>query len=293
MLPAGGQQTRHNVRALDGGFVEPTDDRKGVGLSPNGLDWESVALPFDGYVNEVMSVGDDAVVFVADETGRVSMYQLDVPTLAWSVVEIEGLPDAFYTDLVVDGAASLRESEVATSGSVFGWRTTAEYEGYAMELVVQRGDASETVSYTLTDVASGEVVLTESIAMEQLGNGGGFEHAVESYDVEGEEGMYFYDPESGDLLVGIPFEESTQTAITADGNEVEMPEITAEPVRNPAWLLASDGEKWLLAELPNPPVEVDADGDVIAMAGVGSVVVNNGIVLATAYDGSVLRADLN
>lgn len=270
---------------VDNGFVAAGDD--GVRLSSDGLTWTDVEVPVEGWVDGLMSLGDSVIVFVMGNDGTTSQHQLDLATTTWSTIDIDGLPDNVGVDRSARGAVTLYENEGYSTGSTTSVGT-AEVDGYQIELRSAWSFNSGEFAYTVTDIATGEVVSTETTT--DVTDGPAFEFAEESYEVRGEEGITFLDPATGELLVEVRFSQMEYVELDADGEPIPEPAFDSNPGIPARWLLATDGESWIVDQISEAS-SADTE-EAYFEAEIGDVAVNNGIVLISKYDGTFIRYDI-
>lgn len=280
------------IAAFDGGFVEFFD---GISISTGGVEWTPVTLPVDGFVESVLPVGGAVIVFLRDEAGEASQFRLDPETATWSPIEIPGLPDGSSVQAIGDGVARIEvydESQNPYSNlDVGGSRSSAEVDGYLFELDVLygsgsgRGGGGETISYAVTDTATGEIVVTESAALSEYGDEGEdpFEFLDEGAD--GTDSVVVFDPDTGDELAVLDFERADTLFLGADGEPLaDQPteeEMSYDPGQPESWILATDGESWI--------VEQVADGGDEYTGWWGDAVVQNGVLLVARESGDFIR----
>ena len=288
--PAAGEPGWYRTAAIDGGFVTAAEN--GVLFSADGLSWSTIDLPVEGFIDGLIPLDNGVVAFVNGSDGTMSSYQLDVSTMSWTTIAIEGLPDHFSVDRSVRGAATLYENDFGDFGA--GPTTsvgTIEVDGFRVELTTTFSFDSGESTYTVTDIATGEVVSTES-SPDVMSDENPFEFAEESYEIAGEEGITFLDPATGDQLVQVPFSEMTFVQLDADGQPMEEPDFAEAESSIPSrWMLATDGSSWIVEQLSEAS-SADTQEDAFD-AEIGDIAVNNGTVLIAKFDGTFLRYDLD
>lgn len=286
---AGESDWYRTTTAVDAGFV--TAARDGVLFSADGITWSSVDAPVEGYIDNLVPVGDEVVAFVTGVDGTTSQHQLDISTMTWTTIVIDGLPESFGVERSVNGAATLYENDSAGFGA--GPTTsvgTAEVNGFLVELRRTFFYDSGGATYTVTDIASGEVVSTES-SDDVVSEESPFEFAEESYDVAGEEGITFFDPATGEQMVKVPFEAMDYVVLDADGQPIpEQNFPDSEPSIPSRWMLATNGSSWIVEQLSEAS---SADTEEAYFGSeIGDVAVNGDTVLISKFDGTFLRYDL-
>lgn len=259
-----------------------------VSVSANGVDWVDYDVELSGYVNGVIAAGDQIAVLGQDGSDFV-IVGIDPVAGTMAPIELDGLPENASIGYASDGVAVLFDDGEGSDFEFmepFETRFTGEVDGYRVELVasVDPEGASE-ATYTVTDVATGDVVSTESMDITDEPEFE-FEFAEEVYDIDGfEEGIRLLDPATGELLVEISFADMTQEMIGADGTVIDLgaseefaeeSEAEFEEFTPDSWLLATDGSSWILDEMPGND-------------GVSSGIVNNGVLVVATYDGSLQR----
>lgn len=285
-------QTLDETNEYHGQVVTITDgiarsDRDGqVSISTDGLTWQQFDGPISGYTEALIPYGDSLVAAGTDGQDR-AMYVLDRAAGTWSPLTIEGLPESFSMSSRGNGVVTLYEFD---EGFENGGRSTqsssvqvAEVDGFRFELTVDFNETAAAGTYTLTNIETGEVVVTETA--EALYEEDSFEFAREADDVNGtEDGLRLLDPQTGDELVAIPFSAMDYTTLDADGNEIVFDPLD-EPMQPSEWLLATDGTNWVVDQISEGGSFDDEQGPV----GFGDAVVANGVVLVAMYDGTFVR----
>ena len=200
---------------------------------------------------------------------------------------IEGLPENFSASTRGSGIVTLYEYDGFENGgrlTAVGSRSSGEVDGYRLELNVTFDNSSATGTYTLTRLETGEVVSTETT--DALYESVNFEFASEDYDIDGGEGGFrFFDPETGEELVSIPFSVMENITIGADGEEIVF-DPNEEPMQLAEWLLATDGTNWVIDQIN------EGGSTEEGLVGFGDAVVANGFVLVSMYDGTFVRYEL-
>jgi|GEM_PF-5459462 len=291
-----------------GDLIVSNSWESGVFASTDGTTWTEFGQPDDGFIEGIMPAGDELVVFTSSPGGESEPYQLDLTTGAWTLLDIAGLPEQFsLSNRSSNGVATLFEYDESFGNfgpQPGGTQLSVETDGYLFELTVRFTAESITGSYTLTEMATGEVASTETLELGPSGHGDeDFEFAEEVYDINGtDEGFRVFDPETGEQLVEVPFSDADWQELDADGNVIEdessdeeIPVATApeadgefaesEYVEPRQWVLATDGTNWLVEQI--------TDGGTAEFApGFGDGVVANGVVLLASHDGMFIRYEL-
>ncbi|MEP6298693.1 MAG: hypothetical protein ABJ382_15320 [Ilumatobacter sp.] len=284
------------LMAIDDGFVAFGED---LALSSDGVAWSPVALPVDGFVDWVIDTDDGLLVSVSSFEGTSLRYRFDPASSEFTPVDLDGVPFGTYPEQRDRGAVVLTDTgdggddAIGSGGSL----AVAEVDGYRFELDYRvdttstaGGEPIGSVTYTLTAVASGAVVSTETL--DSAGDGE-FEFAKEEYDVGPgeEEGFRLLDPATGEDLVEVPYSMMTFTSLDADGNPIED-SATAAPaeydVTIARWLVAAVGDALIVEQLsvdrPEP-----VDGEFVDENYISSVVTGTDAVLLAYSDGSIVR----
>jgi hypothetical protein len=277
---------REQPVTIAGGLARSDQDGQ-VSISSDGETWEQFDAPFDGYAEALLAYGDSVVAFGVDGDERV-ITALDRSTGDWSPLTIEGLPENFSANTRGNGIATLYEFEdgFENGGRLqpTGSRSSGEADGYRFELNVTFDISSATGTYTLTRLETGEVVSTETT--DALSDSENFEFASEVFDIDGGEGGFrFFDPETGEELVSIPFSVLENITIGADGEEIvhDQNEDALQPAE---WLLATDGTNWVIDQIN------EGGNPEEGLVGFGDAVVANGFLLVSVYDGTLVRYEL-
>jgi hypothetical protein len=261
--------------AIDGGFVIPVAD--GIEFSTDGVTWSAAALPEGNRVEALLPAGDTVVAFTALGTEALA-YELDTATLAWSVLDIPGLPEGLSPSIVSNGAIALYSSG-SSIGEFASTRFSADVEGYRLELLTNLTGDSRGFSYTITEVSTGRIVSTES--SDDLSQ----EDPFEFLEVGETDEIVALDPESKTELFVVPSDAITIEYIGPDGEVVgtedaERPTTVGDSAE---WIIATDGTTWLVEQGPAESAE---------SGGVGGIAFANGVVLAAHYDGTFTRYEL-
>lgn len=257
------------IERFGDGFVEFGDRLRS---SPNGIDWTDVALPVDGSVSWVLDTAGGLLVSTDTRNGS-EHHLLDPQTMTWTPVELPGVPSGAQIESPPGGDAILLadygEPDFVQPATI---RVSAESDGYALTFVLDVS-SSETgeVSYEVRDVASGDVIVSESAdgfedpdAFEYLG---GFETGEFVVD----------DPDTGELLVSFAESEIAQESLDENGDVLAEPDVEA---------LESTAVHWVVAAMPDGLLveEVSADAEWLSGAAV-----QGDTVLVALGDGSFVR----
>jgi len=226
--------------------------------STNGIDWTPIAAPDDGLVNGIVETSRGAALLVGDELGRSTIYEGDLEAGDWSLIEVPGLPDNVGGQSWGRSVFLFQDfGESDTFGpdpslDAVGTIQRAEVDGYRYELVVTHTADEYGASYTVTDIESGEVVVTES-ADGLSDEDDSFEFVQDGF---GSDQLRILDPATGDVVVDIPFDAMTQELINADGTTVDVTEPRAadavpdtEFAEPNHWVLANLDAGWVVEEL--------------------------------------------
>lgn len=285
------------LMATDDGFVAFGQD---LALSFDGLTWSPVTLPVEGYADWVIDTDDGLLVSVSPFDGTALRYRFDPASSEFTAIDLGDVPAGAYPEQRDRGAVVLADygnggDDTFGSG---GSLAVAEVDGYRLELDyrIDATPAAEdepvgSVTYTLTDIASGAVVSTETL---DAAGDGEFEFAKEEYDVgPGEdEGFRLLDPATGEELVQVPYTAMTFTSLDADGNPIEGSETTVpgeDDYSSPdQWLVAALGDTLIVEQLTVEQPE-QLDGDFAEVNYLSSVVTGSDAVLLAYSDGSIVR----
>ncbi len=231
--------------ALDSGFVAVGSDLR---LSDDGVRWSPVQLPNGGNVDWLIETDAGLVVSGNSETGEPFRLLFDPASSEFSPIDLGDAPASGWGQVRGRHAVVVEDygEEQGDPFGSFGSSASVERDGYLLEVATRFSGEVNSVSYVLTDVATGEVVSTEAFDPTEDGQME-FEYVKEVYDVPGElEGFRVFDPESGDVLLEVPFSSFDWVQLDADGepipeSEYRIPseESYVEPTQ---WLIASVGE---------------------------------------------------
>ncbi len=258
-------------------FVElgPTPRR-----STNGIDWVPIELPGEGYVDAMVETADGVAVRGTDDRGAQTVYVGDLATGGWTAIDTAELPANGTAESWGPNAFLVASYGDDDSGSLGGRppdfvssRQSAEVDGYRYELEVTQTINEYSVTYSLTDLGTGEVVVTESadgLSTEE----DPFEYVQDGF---GTSELTILDPVSGEPLVSIPYELMTQEFIAADGTVIDTDDAVStstapEPSAATYWVLASIGDGWIVQQVSDGtdesrwPAGVAVAGDVVVVA---------------------------
>ena len=277
-----------SIVSVDSGFVAPVES--GVGYSQDGVTWTTVELPGGALPGSLVPVGDSVLTFVQSfdgpGAGSTEPFRLDVSTLTWTPVEVPGLPEGAWLSAAGDGVATVIVDAAGASLAVdlVTTRMSVEVDGYRFESEFAFEAGAESISYVVTEVATGRIVSSESAT--DVDSDDPFEFAKESED---DSGIVLLDPESGDELFVAEFDDILFEYFDADGDVVDV-EVGEESVRSPdEWILATDGVTWLVEQIEREESPV---GDDEGFIGVNDIALVDGIVLVSQSDGSFIRYEL-
>jgi hypothetical protein len=265
--------------AIDGGFVVRLDGK--LAFSIDGSAWSAADTPGGDNRYPLLPLGSTVVAFTNNGDER-RQYQLDTATMTWSALEISGFTNAFFVDKVGHGAVVLDEAgDEPNLGGVTTVRMTNEANGFRLELSAGVAEQSD-VSYTVIEVATGRVVSSETI----VGSSG--DSRFEFLKANEDNGLGVLDPESGNELFVVPFNEISFERLGPDGEVIADDDAgsSTDTETIGQWIIATDGTTWLLEHAITEPVEQDRDG-------FSDVVSSNGVVLAVKYDGTFVRYELS
>jgi len=235
--------------ATAAGFLDLSED---FTYSPDGITWSAVAPPQPNlWVEAAAPLDGDVMAFTRNAADEVAVYRVDPTGETWTMLDVpEGVDGHANSWSPSSSPAFLLGTYNAGLGPE---GVVVQYEGF--ELTMTYGADR---SYQLVDVATGEVVLEESIdlAVTQEPPDGPFENVADDMI-----GLTFTDPDTGGVIVSIPH--------SVIGAAFDVPDGGADEVPGPDWwvLATHDGEVWLLADVD------EGDGD---EPGMPSLVATNG-----------------
>ena len=217
--------------------------------SANGIDWVPIELPTEGYVDSIIETGDGVALRMTNGRGAQATYVGDLAVGEWTAIDSPDIPEDALSEQVGSGAFLLASYGEERSDPFFdsiGSRQSAEVDGYRYELEITHGTEEYSVAYTLTDMATGEVIVSET-ADGLSGAEDPFEFVAQ--DNFGGNEITILDPETGEPLVAIPFDAMTQEVINADGTVTDVSEPAveySEPSAPQYWVMASVGDGWIV-----------------------------------------------
>ena len=270
--PFGGSPANAGGVGSQGGGIVALPDRfvrtvPTLEISPDGVEWTAVDVPWErSYIASVLAVDGGVVVFTQDNAGDSRIYRSDPSFGNWTPIDIPGAPDWMSPVFGLGGSSPVLIVDTfrpeTTSQDV-----VVEYDGF----VFTTGNGVTTLWYDLVDVATGDVVASESVDLATLQDGfdedGPYEHLTLHTDGSG---LTIDDPESGAVLLSIPQDVLDRAYEEAYGGD------TAEEYQPALWLLAAVGpDRWLVDELD----------DGLESSGPSRAAINGDIVLVAAPDG--------
>lgn len=269
-----------NVVALDDGFAAFGTDLR---LSPDGLEWSTVELPDGGGVEWVIETDAGLIASGFDDEGTRFEVLFDTATSTFVPIELGDVPDQVGAEQRGRYHVTLTDygdDQVDPFGP-FGSSAVVEANGYRFELEVRFGGEVESVSYVLTELETGDVVSTESLDPTE---GAEFEFAKEEYDIPDQlEGFRVFDPETGEELMAVPFEDFTYVQLDRDGEPIAGSEfdafVEAVPSERTSWLVAAIGDSLMIEQIEGSSGETY----------LSSVAVQGDIALIARSDGSMTR----
>lgn len=264
-----GDESLQGVERFSDGFVQFGDR---IRVSSDGVDWTDLALPVDGWASWVLDTPDGLLVSTEGPNGS-AFHLLDPDTMTWTPVELPSIPSGAQI-ASPPGAEVILLADYGEAGYVqpATIRLTAEAEGYALTVVVDPSpEGTSAASYELLDVASGQVVVTESVD-----ESAGPEDFTSLRD-PGNGGFAIDDPDTGEVLV--EFDPSTieYQSLDENGDLIPEPDGGAFESVPTFWVVASLADQLLVEQ-------VEADTGWLS----GAAVQGN-IVLVTLDDGSFVR----
>ncbi|WP_040493800.1 hypothetical protein [Ilumatobacter nonamiensis] len=253
-VATGDSQGWLDVRAVGDVFVRLGPDPQ---WSIDGVEWTPVEGLDDGIVEAAIETSTGVAVRTSQRDGTQSTYVgEDLMSGEWTPLSLPELPDGLSSEVFGSGAFLLsdygEEAYQDPYADAIGSVQTAEVDGYEYRHESLHGTAADgsdwVETYTLTDIATGEVVATET--GDPSSPDGPFEYL--DYQADFGNGLRILDPESGDALVTMSYDELTHQIIDADGTlvdpaEFEPPDPTAQMMMSPEyWILASVPDGWLV-----------------------------------------------
>lgn len=226
--------------------------------SSDGATWEpasaaplgeiSTLAPIDGgWLAQVWRMSGTAIVVSTDDGAT------------WQTAVTEGLPDSDQLQLEVHTQASAASNGLATVAFAHNLppfatdspAVTYEHDGF--EVTVQDGQFESSI--TIVELTTGDVVLDETYspptneeirALEEAGDTEALDALRDTgppWRSHGETTSDFVDPETGDLIVSVPWEVE---AAAFEGAYRDLDNTFEDPGPPDMWLLATqDGSEWL------------------------------------------------
>jgi len=251
--------------------------------SANGVDWTPITVPAGGFVDGIIETSDGIAIRMTDNQGAQTVYLGDLESGEWTPIDVPGLPENGNVDSWAPNVFVLSQyddgEDAPPPGSV-GTRRSVEVDGYRYEFEATHTDDEYSVTYTLTDIATGEIVVTES-AEGLSGAEEPFEFVEDGF---GGNQVTIVDPATGEPLVSIPYDGMTQELLYADGTTFDVSERFNTPPTDPQapthWVMASVDGGWIVEQI--------SDGTDDSRWPGGAAVVDD-VVLVAWSDGTFSR----
>lgn len=238
--------------ATSAGFVQWGE---GIRFSPDGRVWTERALPDpDAYVGGAFAFDDGVIVLATGTDGTLDLYRLDATGDAAELLEVPGLPAAGSGGFSGPGSSGSAIVIDAAVQAVPVEPLIVDVDGFRLTIRQPSG------IFELSDVSTGEVIVTENVGRFEPGDESSFEFGIDGVTVS--------DPETGDVIVVIPSDvlNAAQEELYGgfDGAEYS-PDL---------WLLASvDGERFVVDDLDDSG---GLEGPLVAVANDERVLVQIG-----------------
>ncbi|MGA9278579.1 hypothetical protein [Ilumatobacter sp.] len=275
-----------DVAAIGDVFVEFGPEAR---QSPDGIEWSPIDLPDAEFVDAIIETPDGVVVRTTDGRGAPMLYAGDLDAGGWSTVAVPELPDGAQPQGLSQSAFLFADYGEGSSDDPYvdsvGSTESAEVDGYRYELESTSSGDKFSATYQLTEIATGNVVVTET------SDGGGAGEPFEYLDYQSDfgDGFRILDPATGEPIVTISYDDVTRQIIAADGSvidmaEMEMPEPFEGEMRPEFWVLAFVDDGWMLQQVSsgeNSAENVDEYPSSVAVA--------DDVALVAWSDGKVTR----
>lgn len=242
--------------ATSAGFLQFTDR---TWFSPDGFSWTPSDLPDpDGHVITAFVSGDGVIALSTGSAGSTDVFRLDATGANSELLDVTGLPSVsqfgFYSQAAPGSAMVFDGGQPPTQSPLI-----VEVDGYRL--------SSENAIFELTDLATGEVIVSEDFSRRGPDDNSNFDFGLD--------GITVTDPASGDVLVVVANDVLEQAEQNLFGGSSEV-QYTPD-----LWLIGSaDGERFVVVDLDDG----DGFGGPIVVATNG----NRALVLTgdrwTAYD---------
>lgn len=253
------------VYALQDGFVEFGGT---VRFSADGIDWTELESPFQSYVSWAVETDDGFLVTAVDDLGRTAAFAHDLDEGTWTEVDLGDIPSQSSSENGSRGVALISDYGDPFGDLVAVHVTSGEADGYRFEQRSRSGD-DPTVSYTVTEIATGEVVSSETLDGDDE-FGSRFEFVEQTDGEDDVAGFRLIDPASGDVLVVIPYDEMTWSQLDENGAEISDEQLSgAFPQEDPAtWVVAAVGDDLVVQQLDDGaamryPIGAARNGDIV------------------------------
>ena len=227
--------------ATPAGFVQWGD---GIRFSPDGRVWTERALPDpDAYAGGAFAFDDGVIVLATGADGTIDLYRLDATGDAAELLEVPGLPAAGSGGFSGPGSSGSAIVIDAAVQAVPMEPLIVEVDGYRLTIRQPSG------IFELSDAATGEVIVTESLGQFGAEDESSFEFGIDGVTVS--------DPGTGDVIVVIPSE------VLNAAQEELYGGFEGADYSPDLWLLASvDGERFVVDDLDDAGLE----GPLVAVA---------------------------
>ena len=251
--------------------------------STDGITWEPLAGSLLGDVNMLAPIDGGFLAQVWRQSGPAIVTTTDGGA-TWQTVDAAGLPDQEQMSLHVRNSSA--SPGVATVAFIHDQPMMFEpppvtYEHDGHQITIHSGQRGATV--VIVDLATGLTVLDathelptdeEIRALEEAGDVEALEALFEQeppWARYGDEATEYLDPQTGQLIVSVPFEVQSDAFDDAYRELDQSAEMTGPPQM---WLLAtSDGQDWLSVQLAE---DAFVFGSGVAAVNGDVVVVNQG-----------------
>lgn len=228
----------------------------GVAFSPDGQTWTQVPEPAPNVQFQAAApLGDGVVAIAGTPVGESAIVMLDADGTNMTEVAIPDLSDGFSAWSWTSSPAFIVTPATAAPVQT----VVVEHDGFELTQ-----EFSDVAAYQLVDLATGDVVVEESVDLRAAEN---TEDGTFEYLAEDASGITITDPQTGDTIVEIP-----RAAISSAWDEAQGgDETTLDAPQPDLWLLATaDSETWLLQDLDesesdefNQPPLVAANGTTV------------------------------
>lgn len=240
------------VAAFDGGLATWTATAVGV-TDPTTGSTRSFRIPDDRYsVSTVVGLDDQLIVYANDTNGVAAVYGFDPQASTWTPLDISELPPNMTTGS--DSTGSILRLTSRTAPPTVGTRSMFEQGDLRYTSITN----PPTVSYEVSRISTGEVIVSESVDIREVGYSANQQFEFQT-TTRGYTNITVVDPATGESLIEMDSEDLQvlwESLTQVDGSP--MPEWGLDDFEpRDTWLMVPSADGWLLRDLEEPPLDED------------------------------------